>query len=69
MRQAVKQPCHLVVPHAGAFWLFQSTTNAANELTWKLPFPLPVVQSELKETGKGSGVSKHGWPPGLQHRE
>lgn len=74
MSQAVKQPCHLVVPRAGTFWVFQSRgweggvceeTNAANDLTWKLPFPLPVVQSDLEEIGKGNGVGKRGRPPGL----
>lgn len=40
-------------------------TNAANDLTWKLPFPLPIVQSEIKESGRGNGVGKYGWPPGL----
>lgn len=73
--QAVKQLCHLVVPRAGTLWQFKARggegielvqeTNAANDLTWKLLFPLPIVQSEMKETGKGNGVGKHGWPPGL----
>lgn len=79
MSQAVKQPCHLVDSHAGTFfWLFQSTrgqkegpelvvqeTNAASDLRRTLPLPLPVVQPELTETGKGNGSGKHGWPPGL----